>query len=75
MVSNIHAAMVHRIAQLAFFCYSLLILSGLVCSISHMVLVGNYHYLSCYETDQDDPGENDMLIAFFQNHNVQLLQK
>jgi hypothetical protein len=74
VVSKRHAVVMHGIAKLALFCYSLLILSSLMSVIFYLVLVSKYHYLPCYETDQDDPGINNVLIALFQNLNARILQ-
>ncbi|MDB5144093.1 MAG: hypothetical protein JWQ66_2806 [Mucilaginibacter sp.] len=73
MISDRHAVMMHSIAQLAFFCYGLLILRCLMRTVFHLVLVGKYHYLPCCKTDQNDPGVNDMTLSSFQNSNCECI--
>jgi hypothetical protein len=67
IIGQRHAGMMHDIADLALFGHSSLILSGLMRFVFHPVLVGIYHQLSCCETEQHDPGVNDMFFNSSQN--------
>ena len=68
MLSGHHCIMVHSIAQLAFFCNSLLRSRMRFKSRrTYKVRMRIYHSLPCDETDQNDPGVNDMAFRFCQN--------
>ena len=67
VIVNHHAIVVHGIAQLAFFCYGLLVCGCLVRTVFNQVLVGTYHHLPGCKAEQDDPGVNDMTLSSFQN--------